>query len=471
MLVKKFIFKKRYLAAILVCFVFVSGCAGREGKESVKKDSKTETDGMTGVHTSEYWLHQSEAENTVMMTGDEISDYNKMLREKIGKEASLYNLDDLKNGIEKAQLQTWLESSELPSEGPYYSGGRQLLDDDWRKIEKNMNLQNIPEHAKVRWSVCTERSSIRTFPAADAVTADPDDRYDDIFQETAILLNEPAVVLHTSADGKFYYICIRNYRGWVAADAMGLCEDYEAWKRAGDKESFLVVTGSRITLSEDPYEPSVSGRELTMGTKFSLAKEPGTIKSVRNRVSYDNYIINFPVRNEDGMLSYQEALVPVSSDVHVGYLEYTQAAILNQAFKMLGEVYGWGGMADARDCSSLVMELYQCFGFEIPRNGSGIAMIPGADNVDLTSMTVKEKEKALKDAACGSVLYFPGHIMIYLGEADGNFYCLSASGSFAPEGTSSREIQKVNSVIISSLNVIRKNGNTWMESLEKVIQI
>ena len=471
MLVKKFIFKKRYLAAVLAGFMFLTGCAGQKGPESEKREVKTGTVSLTDIHTAEYWINRRGEDHTVLMTAAEISDYNKMIQQNIGKEASLYDLDSLAEGMERAQLQSWLESSEIPSEGPYYSGSRQLSDADWKRIEANKNLDHIPEEPKVRWGVCTERSSVRTFPTADAVTAQQDDRYDDTFQETAILLNEPAAILHTSADGKFYYVCIRNYRGWVLADAIGLCKNYDEWKQAVDAQSFLIVTGSRYLLNEDPYEPAVSNRELTMGTKFALAEKPGTVKSIRNRVSYDSYIIDFPVRNEDGSLSYKEVLVPVSADVSVGYLEYTEPAVLEQAFKMLGEVYGWGGMVDARDCSSLVMELYQCFGFELPRNGSGLAMLPGEDNADLKDLTVKEKEDLLGEAAPGSILYFPGHIMLYLGEAEGKFYCLSATGSFAPEGTSENEVRKVNSVVISSLDVIRKNGNTWMESLEKLIRL
>lgn len=171
---------------------------------------------------------------------------------------SLYELDSFENGISGEELRSWIEKAEFPSEGPYYTGDQEIPADYWEKVDENRNLDQIAEKPEAQWGICMERSSIRTFPMAEAVTGTPDDRYDDMLQETAILMNEPVVILHTSKDGEFYYVSLHNYRGWIAADAVGVCENYQEWKDVQEADDFLMVTGSRVFLSEDPYEPRVS---------------------------------------------------------------------------------------------------------------------------------------------------------------------------------------------------------------------
>lgn len=93
-------------------------------------------------------------------------------------------------------------------------------------------------------------------------------------------------------------------------------------------------------------------------------------------MSYDNYLVRLPVRRADRWLEYREAMVPVSADVCVGDLPYTHENVTAQAAKMRGEVYGWGGMLGGRDCSALVGDVYRCFGFRLPRDAAGLALLP-----------------------------------------------------------------------------------------------
>ena len=205
----------------------------------------------------------------------------------------------------------------------------------------------------VRWGVSVRRTSLRAKPTDALCPTRAGDRYDDPLQLTAVLPNEPMALLGESADGSFCYAETSYYAGWVPAEDIGLCRDLEAWRTA-QEGGFLRVTGSRVTLCCDPYEPRVSGATLPMGTSLPLAASPGTVRALRGRMSYDNYLVRLPVRRADGWLEYREAMVPVSADVCVGDLPYTHENVTAQAAKMRGEVYGWGGMLGGRDCSALV---------------------------------------------------------------------------------------------------------------------
>ena len=163
----------------------------------------------------------------------------------------------------------------------------------------------------VRWGGSVRRTSLRAKPTDALCPTRAGDRYDDALQLTAVLPNEPMVLLGESADGRFCRAETSYYAGWVPAADIGLCEDLGVW-RAAQEGGFLRVTGSRVTLCCDPYEPRVSGAVLPMGTRLPLAAPPGTVRALRGRMSYDNYLVRLPVRRADGWLEYREAMVPVT---------------------------------------------------------------------------------------------------------------------------------------------------------------
>ena len=192
------------------------------------------------------------------------------------------------------------------------------------------------------------------------------------------------------------------YAGWVPAEDIGLCRDLEAWRTA-QEGGFLRVTGSRVTLCCDPYEPRVSGATLQWERACRSPLRQGTVRALRGRMSYDNYLVRLPVRRADRWLEYREAMVPVSADVCVGDLPYTHENVTAQAAKMRGEVYGWGGMLGGRDCSALVGDVYRCFGFRLPRDAAGLALLPGAE--DVSALSTEEARGALHAAGRDDPLF------------------------------------------------------------------
>ncbi|MDD3337398.1 MAG: hypothetical protein PHS82_00910 [Lachnospiraceae bacterium] len=96
-------------------------------------------------------------------------------------------------------------------------------------------------------------------------------------------------------------------------------------------------------------------------------------------------------------------------------------------------------------------------------------MIPWENRKDITDMSLLEKSNVLDATESGSIVSFPGHAMIYLGKDDKTYYCISAAGNFAPVQSSLGEVENVSSVVVNSLDVRRRNGKTWMESMTTVL--
>ncbi len=95
----------------------------------------------------------------------------------------------------------------------------------------------------------------------------------------------------------------------------------------------------------------------------------------------------------------------------------TRRDLLREAFSYLDEPYGWGGLHGGRDCSRFLMDVFGAFGLELPRF-SGHQAQAGTFTLSLEGLTSERERLVLLDEAHkkGAVLlFFPGHIMLYLG--------------------------------------------------------
>src|SRR5690606_40715891 len=106
---------------------------------------------------------------------------------------------------------------------------------------------------------------------------------------------------------------------------------------------------------------------------------------INGQVPAAHWVIELPVRGDDGSLSFEPALLPRSADVADDYLPLTEANIIRQAFKFLGERYGWGHSYNARDCSGFLSEIFRSFNVLIPRNTSRQSISPALDRLGFRS--------------------------------------------------------------------------------------
>lgn len=286
---------------------------------------------------------------------------------------------------------------------------------------------------------------------------------------TAIYVGEPVVILEEK--GAWYRVCCVYYEGWINSETIALCNRTEWTRSAGYRRiydscsssltcgscNFIVVTGDYITL---PHISELSGLRLDMGVVLELTS-PNEYFGM-----YYNYIVKVPSRNPQGRLEYITTGIPISEDVSKGYLDYTGANVLIQAFKTLGNVYGWAGSLYSRDCSSLVMDVHRCFGIIMPRDVSGQMLISEVRSCD--------SEDILKKLQPGDILGFPGHTMIYAGcayaDCSENVCCCGSNrtdytGCGQKHYVISATGGKYSSCILNTLCIKRKDGTTWMENV------
>lgn len=359
--------------------------------------------------------------------------------------------------IEMLKSDYWLEKQEKPDEVIMTPMEIEL----WNKQYINTKFwegDDITENTKYAYTVA--RSSIRKEPTNNLEPAEKGNDYFCELQVSSILLNEPVVILDESEDGLWYYIRCRYCEGWIEQKNVAICENFQQWETNMKPEHFLLVIGNKVILDVNTERPEISELILYMGTKLELIKYEYYVALENTRVPYECYIVKIPVRGIDGILEYQYAFVPVSCDVSIGYLPYTESNLVTQMFKLNGDRYGWGGMYNARDCSQYVMEIYSLFGFKFARNSAAQAQMP-FEGYDLTKISETEKKARLDKTPIGSLLYFEGHIMMYLGRVDGEYYVISQTARILD----GENIVNAHSCMITPLSIKRPNGKTWLSEL------
>ena len=415
-----------------------------------------------------YWNSKYSSASSRLLSLPEITQLNSRIRETSG--TNVTDLASLPETFDGTSMVASMTSAKFPS--GLYLYGRPVPDSYYEAIWANMRSSAVSGAMPLRYGFAVNHTLMKAYPYSDFLSDSPTDPEWDNLASSAVSVNEPLAVYFFSGDGRYAYVRSTICSGWVPAADIAVCGSKAQWADAQNMTRFLVVTGDKIYLETSALHPEASQKMLAMGTVLELADDSASSSSVDGRLPWNNYVVKLPHRNEDGSFSQRLALIPASRDVSVGYLPFTSANILTQAFKSLGNRYGWGGSLNGQDCSSFVRDVYRCFGLEIPRNTTWQAAMP-VQITDLSAMSVSDKEAFLRKLTPGAILQFTGHEMIYLGEANGHFYTINDVSSLVnplqPEEDST--ISRVRSVIINDMSTRRANGQTWLEQISRAIQV
>ena len=423
----------------------------------------------------EYWADK--ASEKELFTPQEIADINEnnqpfvkfTVDENSWKnKLFIYNLPETIDGkIIKALITSQYEKDFVEKTPLLYVEGKEVPSDYIDGLIEKVALDKVPDSVEPKYAINLERCVSKIFPTLDFAAETPDDLYFDSFVSAEVMPFDGVVVLHESSDGEYSYILVGSYLGWIKSDNLAICNSKEEWLSFCKPEDFLVVTGSEVVFDETAEKTASSGIILPMGTKLRLSKDHGS--QANGRSTYGCYVVDIPARGEDGMLMAEKALLPVSKDVNVGFLSMTSSKVLEQAFKFLGRVYGYGGALSSNDCSGFVRQVYACFGLELPRNARGIADMADIGSVMTDRMTVDAKKSLLKQTPPGMPVYMSGHLMLYLGMENGEPYVISSCATFIEPGNTNGDIVDAYCVFVSDMNLLRKSGKTWLEDTSFIL--
>jgi cell wall-associated NlpC family hydrolase len=124
------------------------------------------------------------------------------------------------------------------------------------------------------------------------------------------------------------------------------------------------------------------------------------------------------VRDSQGKAHLRQARVPKAGTVDKPY-SFTPRHMAQLAAELAGQPYGWGGVNGYRDCSSLIRDLFTPFGLWLPRNSKEQA--EAGRFVNLKNLSSAEKATLIvrQGVPWRTLLWTPGHIMLYIGVHQG----------------------------------------------------
>ena len=461
--------KKTLVILLAICMILSMSACGSENSEENTQIENSQTESTQGsieqdfnaIETLDYWIEKVENPDAVLLSLDEIQNQNALMRQYWGKDwkSGYYDINAFPETVKKAELQDRIEMPNVKNLGLYCKGEKVTLE-QWKEYYKNYNYDNMPETIHVRYGVIVNSTPSFDFPIADIMTGSDLNEAENLLQQTYFRLNEPVVVLWESADKEWYYVMANEFVGWIQSKDCALFESRTQWSEYQSQEQFLVVT-------KDSKLNGISDN-VFMSTKLYLVED-----GEPHDLIHGDYVVRVPHRGENGVVHYSYTALSKEDSVHEGYLPYTVNNTLTLAFQELGDPYGWGGIDGKRDCSMYIKDIYNCFGFQMPRN-SQVQMNFPEKRVKTSEMSVDEKGTLLEKTNPGAILGFKGHVMLYLGKDNGQHYVISMLGSYIPETVTENfadHIVSAQKVMINTLDVKRRSGNTWLQEIISVVDI
>ncbi len=419
----------------------------------------------------EFWVQRLPNAEGVILNRQAIDAQNARL---FAEDKTMHDLRKLPASVSKAQVMEWLDMvSSRPTKTLYDVNGQTVPTSEIDAAMNTMALENLPDNVTPRFGLVVRRAAMRALPTQMRVFTSKGDTDIDRFQESAEFPGTPVAILHASRDGRWLFVLSPRYGAWIRADAVAE-GDAKAVLDYADKQPYRVVTGATVHTVYTREQPAVSELQLDMGTRLPLDTALAPDQPVNGQTAYSSYALQMPVRGPDGKLAFASALVQHNKDTHADYLPLTQANIVRQAFKFLGERYGWGHDYDGRDCSGFVSDVYKSMGVVMPRNTSAQAVSPALQHQLFNDKSDKAtRQKAVEELQPGDLIYIPGHVMMMIGRIDGEPYVIHDTGGMSyRDGEGKMHRVKLNAVSVTPLRPLLFNDHqTYIDRMTSIVRI
>ena len=460
--------------ALALALLALPGTAREQAQAARAATLPIPASGVIGVEdaylAADFWIERAPAPDAVLMPRAAIDARNaRLLRE----DASMHDLAALADTLARAQVVGWIDGLASPPTKPLWDeAGKPVPAATLQEILANRALEEIPDVQRSRFGLAVERAAMRAFPTRLRVFNRQGETDIDRFQESALFPGDAVAIAHASRDGQWLFVVSARYAAWVEAKAIAE-GSRDAVLGHGQRTPFRVITGAKPRTVHTREEPRVSELQLDMGTRIPLAGVAPD-QPVNGQHPYAAWILELPVRGADGRLGFAPALLQRNSDSAADVLPLTRANLIRQAFRFLGERYGWGHAYNGRDCSGFVSEVYRSMGVQLPRNTSDQAVSPVFARTRFEPGDSREKRMAAVDALdVGDLIYIPGHVMMFLGRIDGMPYVIhdTNGGTILGADGEPRSL-RLNGVSVTPLLPLRFGaGHDYVDRITNIVRV
>lgn len=320
-----------------------------------------------------------------------------------------------------------------------YGINLQLIPQEWfAQMYYKGNYDSYGTLNKKAISLCY--LNLRSFPTQKPLYRDPSRAGEgfpfDYLQNSGVHANEPIFVSHLSKEGDWAYVFTSYATGWVPLRNIAFINDEAArqWQNA-----------RQIELVEEFYPIRDMKESFVFNSRVGMRLPIISIEA-------EHYVALAVTPGKNHSAVYTQVKIPLGIG-HEGQMLLNPSNLKRIADLMLKSSYGWGGLFQERDCSSMLRDLYAPFGVWLPRNSSEQSKVGKV--VSLENLTLEQKREVIikEGIPFETLLYKKGHILLYLGIYDGEIAVLHNAWGVKTlhNGIEGRKI--IGKTVITSLNM------------------
>lgn len=412
-----------FAGPLLACLLAWSGAASADAARTWPVPPH----GVVAVEEAQldpaYWVRRLGADaDTAYLDPGAIAALNARL---VAEDDSVRDMAAFPREVAGDEVRGWIDAlSSRPRAARYDAVGREVDGAFFDALDARIGRDAIPARVVPRFGLVVARADLRAWPTAERLFSAPGDTDIDRLQESALFPGDAVAVLHATDDGTWSFVASDRYLAWIESAKLAT-GDADAVLAYGRRSPALVVTGATARTVFNPERPEVSELQLDMGVRLPRLADWPPDRAVHGQHPLYGHVVELPARRADGSLELLPALLPRTADVADAPLPLTPAHLIRQAFKFLGERYGWGHAYNARDCSGFVSEVYRSLGVQLPRNTGDQAVSPAFDKTLFSADDGRDaRMAAVADLRVGDLVFVPGHVMMVIGREGGLTYVI-----------------------------------------------
>jgi hypothetical protein len=252
-------------------------------------------------------------------------------------------------------------------------------------------------------AITIRRTNVKALPTSASFYRDPRKTGEgfpfDYNQNSALHINVPLLISHFSKDKRWAFVEASYSFGWVKISDLALVDS--AFIEKFENNHYAIAIKDNLRLFHNQRSVSL----VKLGALFPISKDK------------KHYLV--ASRDKKGHAHIQKVIATSPNIIAKKPLPFTPKNVAMVAKEFYGEPYGWGGGYGCRDCSATTRDFMGVFGIFLHRNSSKQAK--DGKNITIRGLNKAEKKRKIIQNAqpFRSLLYVPGHIVLYLGAYKG----------------------------------------------------
>jgi cell wall-associated NlpC family hydrolase len=362
----------------------------------------------------------SNAQNFHILDNQEIADLKNIEQSSKWLKNKLFHVEHFKADVNKFKQDyygIWLDREpieiDIKEKTEEFLNKKTCLGENYKIWPKSYDMvNNIDYNSKILNlnAIVTNNSDLRILPTIHPCFQDPKiggEGYPfDYIQEAMAYIGLPIKLLAYSKNKEWALVKTNfvEFR-WIKTKDIALITDQQITNYLNN--DLGVVTKDNATILDDKQQHL---ENLKLGTILPITKNGEIIISYKNNNQLDFMHINA----KDNFIQKP--------------LEFNIDNISHILDELIDKPYGWGNLNGNRDCSALTKDFFAAFGHFLLRNSSQQAE-SGGEIQNIESMSSHEKFDYITTNAkpFATLLYQPGHIVIYAGHDKNNLYLFHAA--------------------------------------------